>query len=403
MKQQSHDSMSVPFNRPDIGEEDIAATVMVLESGIITNGKKQYEFEHAFGDFLGNHALNVGRNDALNNKFHCVAVNSCTAGLALSLHCLGIGKGDEVITSVLTFTATVEAICTVGATPVLVDIDPVTLNLDLNQVQDKVTGTTKAIIPIHFAGLACDMYALWEIASKHGIKIIEDAAHAMGSFWDWQKIGTFDFSTSVFSFYPGKPITTGEGGMVVTQNEKLARMMRSVRMHGIAKSANGASWDYKIVHQGFKCNLNEINSAIGIVQLQKFWAMAERRRNIAQEYNLVLSRMELSGVVELPPKPFLDKWHSWHLYVLRLSASAGLERSKVLSCLAELGIGTSVHYLPICSHPYWQKTLNLEQSDFPHAMLYGNQAFSLPIYSKMTNSQTKHVVDSVLLALNTMI
>lgn len=389
--------MSVPFNRPDIGEEDIAAAVMVLESGILTNGLKQYEFEHAFGDFLGNHAL----NDALNNKFHCVAVNSCTAGLALSLHCLGIGKGDEVITSVLTFTATVEAICTVGATPVLVDIDPLTLNLDFNQVQDKVTGATKAIIPIHFAGLACDMYALWEIASKHGIKIIEDAAHAMGSFWDWQKIGTFDFATTIFSFYPGKPITTGEGGMIITQNEKLARMMRSMRMHGIARSVDGASWDYKVVCQGFKCNLNEISSAIGIIQLQKFWTMAERRRTIAQEYNLALSRMELSEVVKLPPKPFLDKWHSWHLYVLRLSA--GLERSKVLTCLAELGIATSVHYAPICSHPYWQKTLNLLQANFPHATLYGNQAFSLPIYSKMTLSQAKHVADSVLLTLNTMI
>lgn len=389
--------MSVPFNRPDIGEEDIASVVEVLESGILTNGKKQYEFERAFGDFLGNHAL----NDALNNKFHCIAVNSCTAGLALSLHCLGINRGDEVITSVLTFTATVETICTVGATPVLVDIDPLTLNLDLNQVQDKINDSTKAIIPIHFAGLACDMYKLWEIARERNIKIIEDAAHAMGSFWDWQKIGTFDFATTVFSFYPGKPITTGEGGMIVTQNEKLARIARMQRMHGIAKNVDGASWDYKVAVQGFKCNLNEISSAIGITQLQKFWTMTERRRNIAQEYNSVFNRLEHSYAVSLPPKPLLDKWHSWHLYVLQLPI--GLERSNVLKKLTELGISTSVHYAPISSHPYWQRTLNLLQANFPHATLYGNQAFSLPIYSKMTNSQVRHVTNSVLLALDTMI
>jgi dTDP-4-amino-4,6-dideoxygalactose transaminase len=393
MTQQSHDSISIPFARPDISHAEIDAVIEVLQSGILTNGKKQHEFERSFGEFLGNHLLG-------NNKIHCISVNSCTAGLALALHCLGVGRGDEVITSVLTFTATVEAICTVGATPVLVDIDPDTLNLDLSQVRDRITEKTKAIIPVHFAGLSCDMDELRSLAGER-IKIIEDAAHALGSIWNSQKIGSFDFSTTVFSFYPGKPMTTGEGGMVVTQNEKLASMMRSARLHGIARCVNGPSWDYEVAIQGFKCNMNEISAAMGLVQLQRLYSMAERRRQIAQKYNAMFARLEVSGLIRLPPQYLYDRWHSWHLYILQCLAP--LERSSILELLNNMGIGTSVHYKPIFAHSYWERTLRLDPVNFPHASRYKKQGFSLPCYSTMTESQVDQVIEHFLLVLETMI
>lgn len=376
-------SSFIPFNRPDISESEISAVVEVLESGILTNGKKTLEFEQAFANELGGDYGDI----------KCVAINSCTAGLILALHSLGIGKGDEVITSALTFTATVEAIVAVGAKPVLTDIDPLTFNLDLNYVDRLIRPATKAIIPVHFAGLVCDMDSLRDVSIRWGVKIIEDAAHAMGSSWQDTSIGSFDFTTTVFSFYPGKPITTGEGGMIATKNSRLAEMMRCARLHGIARSINSPGWDYKVAMHGFKCNMSELNAAMGIVQLKRFAQMTQRRLDIANLYNNAFKELPRHGFV-LPPQPAHGNLHSWHLYILQVPPD--VIRARILDSLLHLGIGTSVHYAPIFAHPYWAKTLDIDPSLFPHCQDYWKRAFSLPIYSLMTDDQVEQVVQSVL-------
>ncbi|AUB36060.1 dTDP-4-amino-4,6-dideoxygalactose transaminase [Nostoc flagelliforme CCNUN1] len=309
-------------------------------------------------------------------------------GMIIALKRLGVGIGDEVITTCLTFTATAEAIAAVGAKPVIVDIDPATLNWDWEQVVSRISPRTAALLPVHFAGLPIDMDLL-RAETIHGICIVEDAAHALGSKFQGVPIGGHHFSTTVFSFYPNKAMTTGEGGMIVTSKPTLMADYRIVRLHGIYRSPDAMPWDYRVVEPGLKANMDEISAAIGIAQLEKLEAGQLKRQQIAEAYTKAFADLD----VELPPQPHPGDTHAWHLYVLRLPSWRS--RNHFIHQMDSFGIGTSVHYVPLCLHPQWKKELDLHETDFPHAMDYFQRSVSLPIYPKMTAQDVDRVIDTV--------
>lgn len=374
----------LPFALPDIGEEEIAEVVDSLRSGWLTTGPKTQRFEREFADFIG-------------SDVQALAVNSATAGLHLVLEAFGIGPGDEVITTPYTFTATAGVIRHLGADPVFVDIDPKTFNLDPTKIERAITERTKAIIPVHFAGLACDMQPIIEIARRHGLRILEDAAHALPSTYHNRLIGTLDTDATVFSFYATKTITTGEGGMIVTRDEAIAERCRTMRLHGISRDAfdrytsTKPSWHYEVIAPGFKYNLTDIASSIGLQQLKKAWAFQERRQEMAERYDA-----ELAGLpITLPPQPENGDLHSWHLYAIRLKDSAGISREDFIQQMSARGIGCSVHFIPLHLHPYWQKAYDLQPHDFPAAWRAYEQAVSLPLYTKMTDDDQTRVIEAV--------
>ncbi|MFO0122977.1 MAG: DegT/DnrJ/EryC1/StrS family aminotransferase, partial [Inhella sp.] len=347
----------LPFALPEIGDEEIAEVVDTLRSGWVTTGPKAKRFEAAFGEFLGDPAL------------HCIAVNSATAGLHLALEALGIGPGDEVITTTHTFTATAEVVRYLGADVKLVDIDPATLNIDPALVEAAITPKTKAIIPVHYAGLAADMDTIHAIADKHGLQVVEDAAHALPTTYKGRMVGTLDSAATVFSFYANKTMTTGEGGMLVTRDAKLAERAKVMRLHGINRdafdrfTAKVPSWYYEIVAPGFKYNLTDIGAALGLHQLAKVRRFADARRAVVERYNEALA----DRPVLLPPNARPGDEHPWHLYVLRLADACPVTRDAVIEALFRAGIGASVHYIPLHLHPYWRDRYQLQPQQFPHS------------------------------------
>jgi dTDP-4-amino-4,6-dideoxygalactose transaminase len=375
----------LPFALPEIGDEEIAEVVDTLKSGWVTTGPKAKRFEADFARFLGDASL------------HCIAVNSATAGLHLALEALGIGPGDEVITTTHTFTATAEVVRYLGADVVLVDIDPATLNIDPALIEAAITPKTKAIIPVHYAGLAADMDAIHAIAARHGLQVVEDAAHALPTSYKGQRIGTLQSAATVFSFYANKTITTGEGGMLVTRDDKLAARAKVMRLHGINRdafdrfTAKVPSWYYEIVAPGFKYNLTDIAAALGLHQLQKAERFADARRAVVQRYNAGLADQP----VLLPPEPLPGDQHPWHLYVLRLKPQARLQRDALIEALFADGIGVSVHYIPLHQHPYWRERYALRPEQFPHSQFAYEQMLSLPLYSRMTEQDTDRVIAAV--------
>jgi dTDP-4-amino-4,6-dideoxygalactose transaminase len=375
----------LPFALPEIGDEEIAEVVDTLKSGWVTTGPKAKRFEADFARFLGDESL------------HCIAVNSATAGLHLALEALGIGPGDEVITTTHTFTATAEVVRYLGADVVLVDIDPATLNIDPTLIEAAITPKTKAIIPVHYAGLAADMEAIHAIAARHGLQVVEDAAHALPTSYKGQRIGTLSSAATVFSFYANKTITTGEGGMLVTRDDKLAARAKVMRLHGINRdafdrfTAKVPSWYYEIVAPGFKYNLTDIAAALGLHQLQKAERFADARRAVVQRYNAGLADLP----VLLPPEPLSGDQHPWHLYVLRLKPQARLQRDALIDALFADGIGVSVHYIPLHQHPYWRERYALRPEQFPHSQFAYEQMLSLPLYSRMTEQDTDRVIAAV--------
>jgi dTDP-4-amino-4,6-dideoxygalactose transaminase len=375
----------LPFALPEIGDEEIAEVIDTLKSGWVTTGPKAKRFEADFADFLGDQSL------------HCISVNSATAGLHLALEALGIGPGDEVITTTHTFTATAEVVRYLGADVKLVDIDPATLNIDPAFVQAAITPRTKAIIPVHYAGLAADMPALLAIAKKHKLKVVEDAAHALPTTSAGQLVGTLQSDATVFSFYANKTITTGEGGMLVTRDAALAARAKVMRLHGINRdafdrfTAKTPSWFYEIVAPGFKYNLTDIAAALGIHQLRKARAFAERREAIAAQYDEAFAGLPLIT----PPRPKAGDTHAWHLYVARLADGAGIERNRFIERLYELGIGCSVHYIPLHLHPYWRERYGLAPTQFPHSQKAYERMVSLPLYTRMTDADIQRVVAGV--------
>lgn len=375
----------LPFAQPEIGDEEIAEVIDTLKSGWITTGPKSRRFETEFADFLGDPGL------------HCIAVNSATAGLHLALEAIGIGPGDEVITTTHTFTATAEVVRYLGADVRLVDIDPATLNIDPRAIEAAITPRTRAILPVHYAGLAADMPAILEIAARHGLKVIEDAAHALPASINGNIIGTLASTATVFSFYANKTITTGEGGMLVTRDAELAARARIMRLHGMNRdvfdrySATEPTWYYEIVAPGFKYNLTDIAASIGLQQLKKARAFQRRRVELAGLY-----AQELAGLpVILPPQPLADDMHAWHLYVLRLADGAGIDRNRFIERLFAAGIGCSVHYIPLHLHPYWRDRYALDALMFPHSQHAYEQMLSLPLYTRMTNADVQRVAQAI--------
>ncbi len=375
----------LPFALPDIGEDEIAEVVDTLRSGWITTGPKAKRFELAFAEFLGDPRL------------HCIAVNSATAGLHLALEALGIGPGDEVITTTHTFTATAEVVRYLGADVRLVDIDPLTLNIDAEAIEAAITPRTKAIMPVHFAGLAADMPRIHAIARRHGLKVVEDAAHALPTTVQGQLVGTLDSAATVFSFYANKTITTGEGGMLVTADADLARRARVMRLHGMNRdafdrfTATVPSWYYEIVAPGFKYNLTDIAAALGLHQLKRAWAFAERRAAIATRYDEAFADLPLLR----PPQAAPGEHHPWHLYVVRLTDAAPLSRDAFIEALFQAGIGCSVHYIPLHLHPYWRDRYGLSPAQFPHSQRAFETMVSLPLYTRMSDADIGRVIEAV--------
>ncbi|MBB3294952.1 dTDP-4-amino-4,6-dideoxygalactose transaminase [Mitsuaria sp. BK045] len=379
----------LPFALPELGDEEIAEVVDTLRSGWITTGPKAKRFEQAFAEFLNE------------PQIECIAVNSATAGLHLALEALGIGPGDEVITTTHTFTATAEVVRYMGADVKLVDIDPKTMNIALDQIEAAITPRTKAIIPVHYAGLAVDMLTLLDIARRHGLKVVEDAAHALPTTLEKELIGTMGSNATVFSFYANKTMTTGEGGMLVTRDAELAKRARVMRLHGINRdafdrfTAKVPSWYYEIVAPGFKYNLTDIAAAMGLHQLKRLPAFQRRREQIAARYFEALADLPLI----LPPQAPEGDVHSWHLYVLRLTEDAPIGRDEFIERLFEQGIGCSVHYVPLHQHPYWKERYGLTPEMFPESQKAYERTVTIPLYTAMTDDQVERVIAAVRRAL----
>lgn len=371
----------IPFALPEIGEEEISEVANALHSGWVTTGPKTRQFETDFESYIG-------------NGVQAIAVNSATAGLHLSLEALGIGEGDEVVTTTHTFTATAEVVRYLGADVRLVDIDPITMNIDSNAVRKAITSKTKAIMPVHYAGLACDMDAIFSLADEFGLKVVEDAAHALPTTYKSKMIGSLRSDVTVFSFYANKTMTTGEGGMIVTRNQGLADRMRVMRLHGINRDAfdrfrsEKPAWYYEVVAPGFKYNLTDIASAMGIHQLKRLPRFLERRQYLAKRYFSALTDLPLV----LPADAFDGDTHSWHLFVLRLEESAPMNRDELIQFLADRKIGTSVHYVPLHRHPYWRDRYDLTPEMFPESDKAYQSMLSIPLYTAMTDEQQDRVI-----------
>ena len=371
----------LPFARPDIGDAEIAAVTEAMRSGWVTTGPVTRQFEQNLVDYLG-------------GGLQGVAVNSATAGLHLALEALGIGPGDEVIAPTLTFTATVEVVRYLEADAVLVDVDPVTLNIDPEKIRAAITPRTKAIMPVHYGGLACDMDAILAIAQEHGLKVVEDAAHALPTTWRGALVGQLQSDVTVFSFYANKTITTGEGGMAVTHNEALAQRMRTMRLHGMNRDAFDRftsripAWYYEVVAPGFKYNMTDVAAAMGVEQLARLPHFVQRREVLARRYHEQLANLPLALPAVAPP----GDTHAWHLYVIRLLPNAPLERDAAIQALSDRGIGTSVHYVPLHRHPYWRDRYQLTPAMFPEADAAYQAMISIPLFTAMSDSDQDRVI-----------
>ncbi len=379
----------IPFFRPQIGEEEIAAVAAVMRSGWLTTGPKTAEFEERFGGFLGAGA-------------EALAVNSATAGLHLAAEACGVGPGDAVLTPTLTFTATAEVVRYLGADVIFVDIDPETLLIDLDDCERRLKPNCKAIMPVHFGGMPCDMPRIIAFARKHGLKVIEDAAHALPARFDGRLIGAFDSDACVFSFYANKTMTTGEGGMLVTRDPNLARRARVMRLHGFDRDAFdrhrrvGASWAYDVVAPGFKYNMTDMAAAIGVVQLGKVEAFQAARQAAAQRYLSNLAHLPLW----LPRRAPENSLHAWHLFPIRVREEARMTRDDLIGLLASRGIGSSVHYRPLHQLSYWRERYPSKLGEFPMADRYFKTALTLPLFPGMLDSEIDAVCETIVEALS---
>jgi len=376
-------NIQIPFHRADLGDEEIRAVSEVIRSGWLTMGAKTFEFERQFARYIG--------------ASHAVAVSSCTAALHLALETVGVRRDDEVLVPTTTFTATAEVVTYLGAKPVLVDIDPFTLNADPLDMERKITDRTKAIIPVHFAGMPCDMTEILELAAQHELHVIEDAAHSLPASYKGKRIGTVSELTA-FSFYATKTLTTGEGGMITTENPEYADRLQVMRLHGIARdawkrySAEG-SWFYEVLENGFKYNLTDLQAALGVVQLAKCDAMYMARLRIAQRYSSAFQSIESLQIPLVPP----ERESSWHLYVLRLNLDQlRIDRNQFIRELTDRGIGTSVHFIPLHLQPVYRRDYQYKLGDLPVAEREYQRSLSLPIYPGMREEEVEQVIWAVM-------
>jgi len=370
------------FGSPKIERSEIDEVVACMESGWLGTGPKVARFEEEFKAYKG--------------ARHAVAVNSCTAALHLSLLAAGLKPGDEVITTPMTFCATVNAVLHAGATPVLADVDPNTMNLDPSLVEAAITPRTRAILPVHFAGRPCDMDPICVLAERHGLKIIEDCAHAIESEYKGRKVGTIgDFGC--FSFYVTKNIVTGEGGMVLTREEGDSARIKVLALHGMSKDAWKRFGDegykhYSVVECGFKYNMMDLQAAIGIHQLERIDVYWERRREIWRRYNEAFAGLPIG----IPADPEPETRHAYHLYTILVDERrAGIGRDAFLNRMTAANIGVGVHYLSIPEHPFYREALGWAPEDYPNAMRIGRQTASLPISAKLTDRDVEDVIEAV--------
>lgn len=373
----------LPFALPDIDETELAEVREALESGWVTTGPKTKQFEQEFAAAVG--------------AKHAIAVNSCTAAMHLALEALGLKRGDEVITTPYTFAATAEVIRYFDAHPVLVDVDERDLNMRADLLAAAITSHTRAIIPVHIAGLPAELDTIHEVARQHDLPVIEDAAHAFPSSYHARPIGSISQFTC-FSFYATKTITTGEGGMICTDHDRWAERCRIMALHGISKDAwkrytAEGSWYYEIIAPGYKYNLTDIAAALGLAQLHKAERMWRRRQSIAACYSAAFAQVP---ALQVPYDQF-DRQHAWHLYMLRLNlAQLRIDRAQFVDELKRRNIGVSVHFIPLHIHPYYREVYGYHPEDFPVAYNEYLREISLPIYSKMTDADVQDVIDAVL-------
>jgi dTDP-4-amino-4,6-dideoxygalactose transaminase len=371
----------VPLARPAIGEEDIAEVVAALESGWLTTGPRVASFEQAFARHVG--------------APHALGLNSCTAALHLSLLAAGVGAGDEVITTPLTFCATANAVIHTGATPVFADVDPVTRNLDPDAVEAVITRRTRALIVVHLGGHPADMRRFRALAGRHGLTLVEDAAHAVEAWSNAGKVGaTADFTC--FSFYSTKNLTTGEGGMVTTADARADAFMRTAALHGLSRNgwsryARGGSPHYDLL-AGFKYNMMDLQAALGLSQLARLDARHARRAEIAEQYDRAFDNLPL-----IRPAPVAaGERHAHHLYAVRIEpARAGRTRDQVQAALAERGIGTSIHFRALHLHRFYAERLGLSVGQFPHAERLSDTLLSLPLSASLTAGEVAQVIAAV--------
>jgi dTDP-4-amino-4,6-dideoxygalactose transaminase len=373
----------LPLSRPTIGEEEISEVVETLRSGWITTGPKVARFEQIFREYL--------------DMPEAVAVSSGTAGLHIALLAAGIGPGDEVITSSMTFAATANAIVFSGARPVLVDSEADTLNIDVNAVERAINGKTKAIMPVHFAGQPCAMNELLEIARRNNLRVIEDAAHALGTEYRGQKIGTIGDAT-VYSFHPIKAITTGEGGMIVTREAELADRMRLLRFHGIRTSAwerqaGGKSPLYAVETPGLKYTMMDIQAAIGIHQMAKLESFIERRALLANLYRRQFEKID--GIEPLGLVSYAHE-HAWHIFVVQLELERlTISRERFLEILKERNIGAGVHFPAVHLQPYYREKWGYRAGDCPNAAKASERILSLPLFPGMEEQDVRDVTETI--------
>ncbi|TBL70843.1 DegT/DnrJ/EryC1/StrS family aminotransferase [Paenibacillus thalictri] len=373
--------MNIPYALPLVGEEEIAEVVASLTSNWLSRGPKTMEFEGLFAKYV--------------QSPHALGLNSCTAGLHLAQLALGIGAGDEVITTPYTFVSTANTIIQCGAKPVFVDIDPVTMNINPNLLEQAITPRTKAIIPVHFAGYPCDMDPILDIARRHNLKVIEDAAHAVHTQYRGRMVGSIGDITC-FSFYATKNLTTGEGGMITLNDPELADRIRVMSLHGMSKNAwnrysDKGSWFYEVEYAGFKYNMTDIQAALGITQLRRLVNMQETREAYAKIYNEAFAHNDTL----ILPHDSAEHRHAWHLYVIRLKEHmVNITRSEMIELLKEAGIGTSVHFIPVPQHPYYRR-LGYRLEDYPECMAAYEAEISLPLYPSMSEEEIRYVIEQV--------
>ena len=375
-------TLTVPFHQAAVGEEEARAAADVIRSGWLTMGPRTIEFEQKFASYVG--------------AKHAVAVSSCTAALHLALDAIGLKPGDEVLVPTVTFTATGETVAYFGARPALVDVDPVTLTMSVADAERRITPWTRAIVPVHFAGQPSDMAQIHDLAQRHRLRVIEDAAHALPASYRGVPIGALS-EVTCFSFYATKTLAIGEGGMITTDSDAVAERTRLMRLHGIGRDAwkrytAEGSWYYEVVDAGYKYNMTDLQAAIGLVQLAKCDELRSRRALIYERYNEVFSQVAMLEVPTLRD----DRESALHLYCLRLNLEQlTITRAEFIHRLADRGIGTSVHFIPLHLHPYYRERYGYAPDDLPVAASEYPRYLSLPLFPYMTDEQVDLVTESV--------
>jgi dTDP-4-amino-4,6-dideoxygalactose transaminase len=387
----------LPFSLPTIGEEEIAEVIDSLRSGWVTTGPKTKQFEEQFREYIG--------------AKHAIAVNSCTAGLHIALAALGIGPGDEVIVPTLTFCSTANVVVHLGARPVLVDVGE-DFNVAPEAIERAITSRTRAIIPVHYGGQPCDLDAIYSLAARYNLPVVEDAAHTVGAAYHGHKIGSDSLRPATcdlrpgacdlrvvtcFSFYATKNMTTGEGGMITTADDELAERMRLLSLHGMSRDAwkrytSTGSWYYEVLLPGYKYNMTDIQAALGIHQLRKLDDFIAIRQRYARMYD--------EGFADMPEveRPIIhsDRTHTYHLYVIRLNLERlTIDRAQFIEELKALNIGTSVHFIPVHLHPYYRDTFGYRPGDCPVAERLYERIISLPLFPRMTEDDVRDVIHAV--------